>query len=66
MKIVKPSEILEKANDSTTINRYHNGYMVECNGRTKDGDYKYLKLVTETLDDVFDIMEDYNTLPLDD
>lgn len=66
MKIVKPSEILEKANDCATVYRYHNGYMVECNGRNKDGDYKYLKLIAETINDVFAILEDYNTLPLDD
>lgn len=66
IKVVLPSQVFKKANESLTYYKYDNGYMVECNGRDKNDDYKYLKIVAATIDDVVAIIKDFDNLPKDD
>ena len=56
---------LEKVNDSFTINRYDNGFMVEVNGRDNDNDWKTVKVVVNSQSDLFDLIEEYNKKELD-
>ena len=41
----KLSDKLTKVNESFTINRYDNGFMVEAGGRNKKGDYVNAKIL---------------------
>ena len=56
---------LEKVNDSFTINRYDNGFMVEVNGRDNDNDWKTVKVVVNSQSDLFDLIDEYNKKELD-
>ena len=61
--INKPSDKLTKADESLTIYKYDNGYMVEISGRDKDDDWTSAKLLVPSLDEVFEIIKDADNLP---
>lgn len=63
MSISKPSDKLTKADESLTIYKYDNGYMVEISGRDKDDDWTSAKLLVPSLDEVFEIIKDADNLP---
>ncbi len=52
----------EKVNDSLTINRYDNGWMVEISGKDEKDDWVTVKLLCNTQDDIFKLLEEYNQL----
>jgi hypothetical protein len=52
----------EKVNDSLTINRYDNGWMVEISGKDEKDDWVTVKLLCNTQDDIFKLLESYNKL----
>jgi hypothetical protein len=56
---------LSKVNDSFTINRYDNGFMVEITGRDDEGDWKTSKVLCNSEDELLDIIREYNTMELD-
>ena len=56
---------LEKVNDSFTINRYDNGWMVEVGGRDDENDYKTCKILCNTEDELIEIIKEYNNKELD-
>jgi hypothetical protein len=55
---------LVKVNESITINRYDNGWMVEIGGRNKKDDWANAKTVCNTEAEVLDLIKEYNTIPL--
>jgi hypothetical protein len=55
---------LSKVNESITINRYNNGWMVEIGGRDKKEEWITTKLVCTTEVEVLDLIKQYNALPL--
>ena len=55
---------LSKVNESITINRYNNGWMVEIGGRDKKEEWIPSKLVCTTEVEVLDLIKQYNALPL--
>jgi hypothetical protein len=55
---------LVKVNESITINRYDNGWMVEIGGRNKKDDWATAKTVCNTEAEVLDLIKEYNTIPL--
>jgi hypothetical protein len=57
---------LAKVNESITINRYDNGWMVEIGGRNKKDDWSNTKTVCNTEAEVLDLVKEYNTIPLAD
>lgn len=57
---------LVKVNDSFTINRYDNGFMLEVSGRDADNDYKTAKVMCATEADLFEVIKEAITMPLDD
>ena len=57
---------LTKVNDSFSINRYDNGWMVEVSGRDKKQDYKTAKIMCSTEEELLAVVKEYNTMPLDD
>jgi hypothetical protein len=55
---------LVKVNESITINRYDNGWMVEIGGRNKKDDWANTKIICNTETEVLDLIKEYNQLPL--
>jgi len=56
---------LAKVNESISINRYDNGWMVEIGGRDKKEDWKTTKTLCNSEAEVLDLIKEWNTLPLD-
>lgn len=57
---------LVKVNESLTVNRYDNGWMVEIGGRNKKDDWANTKIVCNTEAEVLELIKEYNTIPLAD
>jgi hypothetical protein len=57
---------LDKVNESITINRYDNGFMVEVGGRDSEGDWKTVKAVCNTEEEVLALVREWNTMELND
>ena len=56
---------LAKVNESITINRYDNGWMVEIGGRDKKEDWKNTKTMCNTEDEVIAVIKEWNTKDID-
>jgi hypothetical protein len=56
---------LAKVNESMTINRYDNGWMVEVGGRDSDNEWKNSKIVCNTEEEVLAVVKEYNAMDLD-
>ena len=56
---------LTKVNESVTINRYDNGWMVEVGGRDGDNEWKNCKIVCNTEEEVLAVVKEYNSMGLD-
>ena len=63
---MKISDKLVKVNESFTINRYDNGYMIEVSGRTKDEDYKTTKILVQTVDELVELVKEAVTMEIDE
>ena len=53
---------LTKVNESITVNRYDNGFMVEVGGCNDDGDWKTAKVLCTTEDDMLSVVKEWNTM----
>ena len=56
---------LSKVNESITINRYDNGWMVDIGGRDGDNDWKNCKIICNTEEELLSIIKEYNSMDLD-
>jgi hypothetical protein len=56
---------LVKVNESITINRYDNGWMVEIGGKDKNEDWKTAKILCNTEDEMISVVKEWNTMELD-
>jgi hypothetical protein len=56
---------LAKVNESITINRYDNGFMVEVGGRDDESDWKNCKVLCNTEAEMIAVVQEWNTMPLD-
>lgn len=56
---------LSKVNESITINRYDNGWMVEIGGKNKKDDWSTAKTLCNTEEDLIALLKEYNTMELD-
>ena len=63
---MKVSDKLTKVNESFTVNRYDNGYMVDVSGRTADGDYKSVKLVVQNAKELLEVVEEVLFMEIDE
>jgi hypothetical protein len=57
---------LVKVNESITINRYDNGWMVEVSGKTNQDDWKSAKVLCNTEEQLVALIKEYNTMELND
>lgn len=56
---------LSKVNESFTINRYDNGFMIEVSGRDNDNDWKTSKILCATEDELFAVIKEALAMELD-
>jgi hypothetical protein len=56
---------LDKVNESITLNRYDNGFMVEIGGRDKENDWKTAKILCATEAEMLDVVKEWNSMELD-
>ena len=57
---------LAKVNDSFTVYRYDNGFMIEVSGRDKENDYKTAKIMCSTEADLLEVIKESLSMELDD
>jgi len=58
------SDKLVKANESFTINRYDNGFMIEVGGRDDNDDWKTAKVIVGTEDELIELIRETLALPI--
>ena len=63
--VSKISDKLIKINESYTVYRYDNGFMMEAGGRNKKGDYVTAKILCNTLDEVLALVKEAGEMELD-
>ena len=57
---------LAKVNDSFTVNRYDNGWMVEVGGRDDDNDWKTAKIMCNTEEELIAVVKEWNSMDMAD
>ena len=62
----KISDTLAKVNESFTVYMYDNGYMIEVSGRDSENDYKSVKLMVPTLDQLQPLIKEVAEMERDD
>ena len=55
---------LAKVNDNFSVNRYDNGWMVEVSGNDKKDDWKTVKVLCNTEEELFALIKEYNAMDL--
>lgn len=56
---------LTKVNESITINRYDNGWMVEVGGRDRENDWKSSKILCNTEEELVALIKEYNSMDVE-
>jgi hypothetical protein len=56
---------LSKVNESITINRYDNGFMVEVSGRDDENDWKTAKILCSTPEEMIAVIQEWNSMEID-
>jgi hypothetical protein len=56
---------LNKVNESFTVNRYDNGFMIEVGGRDSENDWKNCKVLCSTEDELFAVIKEALAMDLD-
>lgn len=56
---------LAKVNDSITLNRYDNGWMVEIGGRDEESDWKNAKILCNTEEELIALIKEYNSMEVE-
>jgi hypothetical protein len=56
---------LAKVNESITLNRYDNGWMVEVGGRDHENDWKTAKIMCSSEAEVIEVVQEWNSMDLD-
>ena len=56
---------LSKVNESITINRYDNGFMVEVGGRDDENEWKTAKVLCNTEEEMIAVIKEWNSMEID-
>ena len=56
---------LAKVNESITVNRYDNGWMVEVSGRDKENDWKTAKILCSTEEEMMAVVREWTSMEID-
>lgn len=62
----KIADKLSKVNDSFTVHMYDNGYMVEISGRNRDNDYKSVKIMCSSIEQLQSVINEATELERDE
>jgi hypothetical protein len=62
---MKYLEKLTKVNESFTVNRYDNGFMIEVGGRDNENDWKTSKILCTTEDELFSVIKEALAMEMD-
>jgi hypothetical protein len=62
---MKYLEKLNKVNESFTVNRYDNGFMIEIGGRDTENDWKNCKILCTTEDELFAVIKEALAMEVD-
>jgi hypothetical protein len=65
MSMTKKLTKLSKVNESITINRYDNGFMVEVSGRDTESDWKTAKILCGTEEEMIAVVSEWTTMEID-
>ena len=57
-KMAKKLNKLSKVNESFTVNRYDNGFVIEIGGRDKENDWKICKILCSTEAELFEVIKE--------
>jgi hypothetical protein len=60
------SDKLTKVNESFTVYMYDNAYMIEVSGRDSENDYKSVKLMVPTLEQLYSLIKEVSDMERDD
>lgn len=60
----KLSKII-KVNESFTINRYDNGFMIEVSGRDEENDWKTCKILCSSVEDLYEVINEALSMEVD-
>lgn len=63
---MKYLEKLNKVNESFTVNRYDNGFMIEVGGRNSENDWKTSKILCTTEEELFAVIKEALAMEMDD
>ncbi len=64
MAQVKLSEVFSNVNESVTVYRYDNGWMVEVSGNDHEDNWQNKKFIFSDLKNVFTFVEEYSKIKL--
>lgn len=64
--VAKKLNKINKVNESFTVYRYDNGFMIEVGGRDKENDYKTAKVMCATDTELFEVIKEALSMELDD
>ena len=56
---------LTKVNESFTVNRYDNGFMIEVGGRDNENDWKNCKVMCATETELFEVIKEALAMEMD-
>lgn len=57
---------LTKVNESITVYRYDNGWMVEVGGRDDENDWKTAKILCNTEEEMIAVVQEWNSMDVAD
>ena len=63
---MKLADNMKRVNDNIDITRYDNGWTIEVSGTTSGGNWKTVKRICTTEEELFDIIKQWNSLELTD
>ena len=62
---MKYIEKLNKINESFTLNRYDNGFMIEVSGRDTENDWKNCKILCTSEEELFAVIKEALAMEMD-
>jgi hypothetical protein len=62
---MKYLEKLNKINESFTLNRYDNGFMIEVSGRDTENDWKNCKILCTSEEELFAVIKEALAMEMD-
>tara|TARA_B100001564_G_scaffold340490_1_gene334213 strand:- start:547 stop:735 length:189 start_codon:yes stop_codon:yes gene_type:complete len=62
---MKLTDKLSKVNPQITIERAENGWIFDVSGRSHDDDWKDIKILVNTSDTLYKLIQEHNEMELD-